>query len=89
MQDTNIELIAHLLRRAGFGANRDELASRAANGYEATVEELLESQGGTTDQRLLGAPLPPGILGDDGPLGPRRELAVPDGHHPRRPCRKR
>ncbi len=41
MQDTNIELVAHLLRRAGFGANRDELASRAANGYEATVEELL------------------------------------------------
>ena len=41
MQDTNVELIAHLLRRAGFGANRNELEGYAAKGYEATVEELL------------------------------------------------
>ena len=33
--------MAHLMRRAGFGATYAELEQRAANGYEATVEELL------------------------------------------------
>lgn len=33
--------MAHLMRRAGFGATRDELERRVAIGYEATVEELL------------------------------------------------
>jgi quercetin dioxygenase-like cupin family protein len=37
----DIGLMAHLLRRAGFGATREELATYAAKGYEATVEELL------------------------------------------------
>ncbi len=41
----NIELIAHLMRRAGFGAGRDEIEQRAAKGYEATVEELLSIEG--------------------------------------------
>ena len=49
MLDTNVELIAHLMRRAGFGANRPELEARAARGYEATVEELLNP---TDEQRL-------------------------------------
>ena len=49
MLDTNVELIAHLLRRAGFGANRAELAAGAAKGYAATVEELLTPQ---EEQRL-------------------------------------
>ena len=39
---TDIALMGHLLRRAGFGATRDELEAFAAKGYEATVEELLE-----------------------------------------------
>lgn len=34
-------LMAHLLRRAGFGATRVELEQYVAKGYEATVEELL------------------------------------------------
>ena len=38
-QDT--ALMAHLLRRAGFGATKDELEQYVAKGYEATVEELL------------------------------------------------
>ena len=40
---TNQEIaqMAHLMRRAGFGATYAELEERAANGYEATVEELL------------------------------------------------
>jgi uncharacterized protein (DUF1800 family) len=32
------------MRRAGFGASRDELETRAARGYEATVEELLNPE---------------------------------------------
>jgi len=37
----DIGLMAHLMRRAGFGAGRDELETRVAKGYDATVEELL------------------------------------------------
>src|SRR5580700_8767027 len=37
----DIALMAHLMRRAGFGASRDELEARVAKGYEATIEELL------------------------------------------------
>ena len=37
----DIALMAHLMRRAGFGAPRAELEQRAAQGYAATVEELL------------------------------------------------
>jgi len=40
----DIALMAHLMRRAGFGADRDEIEARAANGYEATVEELLHPE---------------------------------------------
>ena len=36
--------MAHLMRRAGFGATREELEVRAAKGYEATVEELLNPE---------------------------------------------
>jgi hypothetical protein len=32
------------MRRAGFGAPREELEARAAKGYEATVEELLHPE---------------------------------------------
>ena len=38
----DLALMAHLMRRAGFGANREELEGRVAKGYEATVEELLD-----------------------------------------------
>ena len=41
MANQDIELMAHLMRRAGFGAARDELEERLAKGYEETVEELL------------------------------------------------
>jgi len=36
-----LALMAHLMRRAGFGAPREELETRVATGYEATVEELI------------------------------------------------
>ena len=41
MSQKDIELMAHLVRRAGFGAGRPELELYLAKGYEATVEELL------------------------------------------------
>jgi len=40
-----IALMAHLMRRAGFGATFEELEARAAKGYEATVDELLDPEG--------------------------------------------
>ena len=44
MSDKDIALIAHLMRRAGFGAQYDELEARTAKGYEATLEELLHPE---------------------------------------------
>ena len=44
MAHNDIALMAHLMRRAGFGAPYRELESRAAKGYEATVEELLHPE---------------------------------------------
>ena len=41
MHQQDMTLMAHLLRRAGFGATRDELEAYVAKGYEAVVEELL------------------------------------------------
>jgi uncharacterized protein (DUF1800 family) len=41
MSQSDIKLIAHLMRRAGFGATRDELETYSEQGYETKVEELL------------------------------------------------
>src|SRR5438094_3100811 len=43
-QLTDLELMAHLYRRAGFGATRDELEAALERGYEATVESLLHPE---------------------------------------------
>ena len=40
----DIEQMAHLMRRAGFGAGREELETRAARGYDAMVEELVQPE---------------------------------------------
>ena len=37
----DIELMAHLMRRAGFGATQNEIEACVQRGYEATVERLL------------------------------------------------
>ena len=37
----DVELIAHLMRRAGFGATRSEIRDYAEAGYEATVDRLI------------------------------------------------
>src|SRR5918999_594242 len=44
MTEKDIALMAHLMRRAGFGASYEELERRVAKGYEATVEELLHPE---------------------------------------------
>ena len=40
-KNDELALMAHLIRRAGFGANRDDLETYMAKGYARTVEELL------------------------------------------------
>ena len=62
-----IALMGHLMRRAGFGASHEELAVRAAKGYEATVEELLHpEEQEAVDMELLYRFMP----GYEGALGP-------------------
>ena len=41
MSSEDLALMAHLMRRAGFGEPRDGIEAYVAKGYEATVEELL------------------------------------------------
>ena len=68
MADNDMALMAHLLRRAGFGATREELDQYVAKGYEATVEDLLHPERAApldedvvrryhVDQNTLTAPL--------------------------------
>ena len=52
MSSNDIELMAHLMRRAGFGANREELEALVTRGYDAAVDELLN-------------PGDPGVMPDD------------------------
>ncbi len=63
----DIASIAHLMRRAGFGASRQELEERAAKGYEATVEDLLHpEEQPPIDDDILYRSMP----GYEGALGP-------------------
>ncbi len=41
MTNQDIAVMAHLMRRAGFGANRQELEDLVSRGYESVVEDLL------------------------------------------------
>ena len=55
MAEQDIALMAHLLRRIGFGASRDEIEAKAAQGYDAVVEEFLnpESQPAIDDDLMM------------------------------------
>ena len=54
MANSELALLAHLLRRAGFGATRDELEGYVAQGYAATVEQLLHPElAPTLDEDVL------------------------------------
>ena len=44
MAQSDLALVAHLLRRAGFGATRDELEALASQSYEEIVEDLLHPE---------------------------------------------
>ena len=44
MAQSDLALFAHLMRRAGFGATRDELEALASQSYEDTVEDLLHPE---------------------------------------------
>ena len=59
MADRKTALMAHLIRRAGFGAPRDELEAYVARGYEQTVEELVHPENQPDiDLFLVGRYLP-------------------------------
>ena len=62
----DLALMSHLMRRAGFGATREELEKRVAKGYEATVEELLnpppEDPAGKADHDTALTRYHPGTL---------------------------
>ena len=52
MGNQDIALMAHLIRRAGFGATRDEIEAYVAKGYEAVVEELLDTDSEPASDRF-------------------------------------
>jgi uncharacterized protein (DUF1800 family) len=51
--------LAHLLRRAGFGAGPAELDAALSDGYQATVERLLAGGGTAADPTGDKIPVPP------------------------------
>ncbi|MCH7712494.1 MAG: DUF1800 domain-containing protein [Chloroflexi bacterium] len=55
MAEQDVALMAHLLRRAGFGASRDEIEAKTAQGYDATVQALLhpDDQPGIEDDLVM------------------------------------
>ena len=77
MASDDITLMAHLMRRAGFGASRDELEARAAKGYEATVEELLNPAAEPVDRHEFPATTP-----GSGSPSPPLAWGVPRGFIP-------
>ncbi len=44
MSTKELQLMAHLMRRASFGASRDELETLVEQGYDETVERLLDTE---------------------------------------------
>ena len=70
MVNKEVELMAHLMRRAGFGATHEELEAYTASGYEARVEELLNPgspQFMASDLIRRYHPEQSGVLGASGP----------------------
>ena len=44
MSEKDLSLMAHLMRRAGFGATRGELEEYASRGYDAVLDDLLHPE---------------------------------------------
>ena len=53
MSSNEMQQLAHLMRRAGFGAPQQELEGYAAIGYEASVEKLLDTANPTAISEYL------------------------------------
>ena len=64
----DLAVMAHLMRRAGFGATRDELEKRVAVGYEATVDELLNPPEDDPAGSAPAAPTGDAVPGPSGPI---------------------
>ena len=75
MAGNDIALMAHLMRRAGFGAAYEELEARAAKGYEATVEELLHPEDQPEIERDLMMRYQPQWVSQAGLEGQQEEWA--------------
>ena len=61
MSDNDLALLAHLMRRAGFGATREELEAYAAKDYAAVVEDLDRSVIDACVDKLTDEPIRRGI----------------------------
>ncbi len=46
MADKDVALMAHLMRRAAFGACREEIDAKTVQGYDSVLEELLNPENG-------------------------------------------
>lgn len=68
--DNDIGLIAHLMRRAGFGANREQIGMHANAGYQNTVEALLNPGEEDRMDDLLIRRFHPELSGMMGPNAP-------------------
>ena len=66
----DIALMAHLMRRAGFGATRDELERLVEQGYEETVEQLISPPDDLlrADQDILFRYIPSTETGGPNPI---------------------
>jgi len=65
--ESDVALLAHLMRRAGFGATRAELDALAGRSYESVVEELLHpEQQPDIDEDILRRYFP-GLVHQDSP----------------------
>jgi len=76
MANKDIALMAHLMRRAGFGATYEELETRAAKGYESTVDELLHPESQPEIERDLMMRYQPQWVSQAGLEGQQEEWAL-------------
>ena len=79
MDDTRSK-IAHLYRRAGFGARPDELDAAVAQGYQATVEALLAGLSGPDPAG--DKVTPPSLTVDPRPVTSGPQPRSPGGRQP-------
>ena len=77
MSTKKLHLMAHLMRRAGFGATREELEALSHADYEATVERLLDTDHPNMMSLDMMRPVQPRELRDDRFHWRRRTLDVP------------